>query len=136
MPVTDVATAFNAAAKKSIEEGVFQPPRLRDSYEEATRVFRRTRFSVVEEISKLLEEKTSSPFGELLASLAEDRSIPMREISDFISQANEILDNSIQRTTVVLDSLASGDGASAVNGISVVISDLIAELAKASDIQP
>ena len=136
VPVTDVATAFNAAAKKSIEEGVFQPPRLRDSYEEATRVFRRTRFSVVEEVSKLLEEKTSSPFGELLASLAEDRSIPMREISDFISQANEILDNSIQRTTVVLDSLASGDGASAVNGISVVISDLIAELAKASDIQP
>lgn len=104
-----LADKVAAAAAEAVAVGTFDPLRLRSEFEETTRLFRRSRYSVVAAVGEVLEgADASTSAGKLLSDVAADRTRPMAEITKFVEQSTWILEASRQRAEQQLTTLRSG----------------------------
>jgi hypothetical protein len=107
---TEIAETIARAVQAAMQSGSFEPQRLRDEFDESTRVFRRTRFSVIREVGDLVAQASSLTVGKLLSDLAVDRTRPMTEIDQFLSQAAQIITASQARAAQQINTLKTGGG--------------------------
>jgi hypothetical protein len=98
------------AAEAALASGSFEPQRLRDEFDQTTRTFRRTRYSVVQEVGDIISQASVAATGKLLSDLAIDRTQPMSEIDQFVSQAEQIISASQARATQQISTLKAGGG--------------------------
>ena len=108
---SDIADVVADAAEAALTAGIFEPQRLRTEFAEATRTFRKTRYSVIKEIGDVLAGADSQPLGKLLSDLALDRSRPAAEIERFITQADQLVGASQARGRQQIEALRAGGGA-------------------------
>jgi hypothetical protein len=106
----EIADTVARAVQAAMQSGSFEPQRLRDEFDESARVFRRTRYSVIREVGELVAQAPSLTVGKLLSDLAVDRSRPMAEIDQFLSQAAQIISASQARAAQQITTLKAGGG--------------------------
>ena len=106
----EIADTVARAVQAAMQSGSFEPQRLRDEFDESARVFRRTRYSVIREVGDLVAQASSLTVGKLLSDLAIDRSRPMAEIDQFLSQAAQIISASEGRAAQQIATLKAGGG--------------------------
>ena len=106
----DIADAVTRAADAAVASGSFEPQRLRSELDATARAFRRTRYSVIREVSELIAQAPQPVTGKLLSDLAVDRVRPMTEIGQFVSQAREIVSASQERAAQQISILKAGGG--------------------------
>jgi hypothetical protein len=105
----ELADKVAAAATEAVAAGTFDPARLRSEFEETTKVFRKTRYSVVGAVGEVLEAaRATTNAGKLLSDVAADRTRPMDEITKFVDQSSQILQASRQRAEQQLTTLREG----------------------------
>ena len=86
-----IADAVTQATEAALASGSFEPQRLRGEFDQTTRTFRRTRYSVIQEVGDIISQASVAATGKLLSDLAIDRTQPMAEIDQFVSQATQII---------------------------------------------
>lgn len=106
----EIADEFASAAAKALTAGIFEPRRLRDTFDETSKLFRRTRLATVRELQDLVGSDERSE-GKLLSDLAIDRQKSMMEIDRFVEQSKEIVRGSIERARIQLATFSEGAGA-------------------------
>ena len=106
----DIADTVTRAAEAAVASGSFEPQRLRGEFDETAKVFRRTKYSVIREVGDLIAQAPQPVTGKLLSDLAVDRSRPMAEIDQFVSQATQIISASQERATQQISTLKAGGG--------------------------
>jgi hypothetical protein len=120
----EIVDAVSRAAQAAMESGSFEPPQLRQDFEETAKVFRRSKYSVIREVGILLDEANSYPLGKLLSELAIDRSRPMAEIDRFVAEARQIIAASRQRARQQISAFQAG--AVGLDGVSELQTSLAA----------
>ena len=105
-----IADATTRATQAAVQSGIFEPLRLRNEFDETTRAFRRTRYSVIGEVGDLVAQASSLAAGKLLSELAVDRSRPIAEIDRFVTQAAQIVDASRVRAEQQIQTFQAGTG--------------------------
>jgi hypothetical protein len=121
----EIADFVAKAAQAALEAGVFEPARLRHDFDDTTKAFRRTRYSVIDEVGSLALSSTDQQPGKLLSDLAVDRSRPMQEIERFVNQAVAIVDGSCARATQQAETLrAGGGGGDELNALRTSLAEL------------
>jgi hypothetical protein len=108
---SEISDAISEAAEAALNAGIFEPQRLRTEFTETTRIFRRTRYSVVKDVGELVATAESQPLGKLLSDLAADRSRPVAEIDRFITSAELVVAASIDRGRQQAEVLRAGGDA-------------------------
>jgi hypothetical protein len=106
----DIADAVTQAVEAAVASGSFEPHRLRDEFDQTTKAFRRTKYSVIREVGNLIAQAPLPTTGKLLSDLAVDRARPMAEIDRFVSQATQIISASQARATQQISTLKAGGG--------------------------
>jgi hypothetical protein len=105
-----IADTITRAVQDAIASGSFEPQRLRDEFDQTTRTFRRTRYSVIQEVGDIISQASVAATGKRLSDLAIDRTHPMSEIDQFVSQATQIISASQARAAQQISTLKAGGG--------------------------
>lgn len=88
--------------------GVLGPPGQAATIDDTIKAFRRTRASVIDEVSSILSQRETWTAGRLVGELAVDRERPMAEIKLFVEQVDLVLKDTEARIRQQETAIASG----------------------------
>lgn len=129
----EVADKVAVAAADAVAAGSFDPARLRSEFDETTKAFRKTKYSVVGAVGDVLTGAgATTNTGKLLTDVAADRTRSMDEIAKFVEQSTQILQASRLRAEQQLTTLrGSGEGTDALQKLRTTLEQLESVLSEA-----